>query len=129
LFFYTGSGQKDSEGKPAGLLNKLSESHWDYVQKLSRELREMSPVVMAPPSKLTVSPPSPPLEFTTREWEGKTYLIAANTSMRRQTVRFSGPAIAGKRAEVLYESHPVAIKENSLADEFGPLGVHVYKLE
>src|SRR5205823_4413377 len=33
LFFYTGSGQKDYEGKPAGLLNKLSESHWDYVQK------------------------------------------------------------------------------------------------
>ena len=131
LFFYTGSGQKDIEGKPAGLLNKLSESHWDYVQKLARELRELSPVFMAPPSKskLSVSPPDSPLEFTTRELEGKVFLIAANKSMRQQTARFSGPAIAGKRAVVLYETHPVAVQGDSLADEFGPLGVHVYRLE
>ena len=131
LFFYTGSGQKDFEGKPAGLLNKLSESHWDYVQKLARELREMSPVFTAPPSKskFIVTPANPPLEFTTREWEGKTYLLAANTSTRPQTARFSGPAIVGKRAEALYESHPVAIQGDTFADEFGPLAVHVYRLQ
>ena len=73
LFFYTGSGQKDYEGKPAGVLNKPKEGHWDYVQKLVRELREFSPVVMAPrpPSQLTVSPADAPVEFTLREFDGK----------------------------------------------------------
>jgi hypothetical protein len=128
LFFYTGSGQKDSEGKPAGLLNKLSESHWDYVQKLAGELRDFSPIIMAPAAKLSISPASGPLEFTLRDWEGKIYLIAANKSTHPQSVRFSGPAIAGKRAEVLYENHSATVQGDSLPDEFGPLGVHVYKL-
>ncbi len=62
LWFYTGSGQKDYEGKPAGLLNKLTLSHWDYVQTLARELREFSPVIMAPAgsAKVAISPPEAP---------------------------------------------------------------------
>ena len=46
-----------------------------------------------------------------------------------QSVRFSGPALAGKRAQVLYETHKAAIEGDSLADEFGAFGVRVYKLE
>ena len=55
LWFYTGSGQKDYYGKPAGLLNKPEEAHWDYVQKLVGELREFSPIIMAPAPKATLT--------------------------------------------------------------------------
>ena len=55
IFFYTGSGQKDFHGKPAGLLNKPQEGHWDYVKSLARELREFSPVIMAPVSRERVT--------------------------------------------------------------------------
>ena len=131
LFFYTGSGQKDFEGKPAGLLNKLSESGWDYVQKLARELHEFSPVVMAPKcgQNFTISPTNAPVEFTAREMDGKVYLIAANKSPKPQPVKFSGSALAGKKAEVMYEEHRVSIQGNTFSDEFSPLGVHVYRLD
>jgi hypothetical protein len=131
LWFYTGSGQKDYQGKPAGLLNKPVEGHWDYVQKLVGELREFSPVLMAPiaSSKPTLSPADAPIEFTTRELEGRNYLIAANKSQNPQSVRFGGKSFEGKQAKVLYETRPVTIEGASLKDEFEPFGVHVYRLD
>jgi len=131
LWFYTGSGQKDYQGKPAGLLNKPEEGHWDYVQKLVRELRTLSPVIMAPAcaAKLSISPSDAPVEYALRELEGRLYLLAANKSILPQTVRFSGSALTGKRAQVLSEAHLAVVEGDSLADDFPPLGVHVYKLE
>ncbi len=131
LWFYTGSGQKDWQGKPAGLLNKPEEGHWDYVQKLVRELKEISPIIMAPPpaDKLTVTPAASPVQFSTRELDGRLYILAANQSTRPQTVTFSGAALAGKRAEVRYETHPVSIQGESLEDNFSPLESRLYVIE
>jgi hypothetical protein len=131
LWFYTGSGQKDYLGKPSGLFNKPEEGHWDYVQKLVGELREFSPVIMAPPAsaKPALTPADAPVEFATRELDGKLYLIAANKSDHPQSVRFSGPALTGKHSQVLYETHKAEIEGDSLADEFVAFRVHVYKLE
>lgn len=131
LWFYTGSGQKDYEGKPAGLLNKPREGHWDYVQELVGELRQFSPVIMAPASavRLTRSPADAPVEFAVRERGGALYLIAANKSGRRQSVRFSGDTLRGRRAEVLFETHPASIAGDLLTDDLTPFGVRVYKLD
>ena len=131
LWFYTGSGQKDYYGKPAGLLNRPEEAHWDYVQKLVGELREFSPVIMAPASaaKLTLVPADAPVEFALRESNGKLYLITANKSDRPQTVRFTGAALAGHRAKVLYEIHPAGVEGDILAAEFSPFAVHLYELD
>jgi hypothetical protein len=130
LWFYTGSGQKDYYGKPAGLLNKPEEAHWDYVQKLVGELREFRPIIMAPVSaaKLTLSPPDGPVEFALRELNGKLYLIAANKSDHAQSVRFTGAALADRQAKVLYETHSATIEGDTLADDFAPFAVHLYEI-
>ena len=131
LFFYAGSGQRDFNKKPSGLLNKPEEGHWDYVQKLTHELRELGPVILAasPAARLTMSPAEAPVEFALRELDGKLYLLAANKSEHPQSVRLSGGVLKGQRPTVLYETHPAAIEDDSLADNFAPFGVHVYKLE
>jgi hypothetical protein len=132
LWFYTGSGQKDFQGKPAGLLNKPGESHWDYVQKLVIELKEFSPVIMAPTSseKISVGPEGGPIEFVVRESQGKLFLIAANKSPKETvTVTFSGKAVEGKRAQALYEKFPATISGETLKCTFEPLGVHIFKIE
>jgi hypothetical protein len=131
LWFYTGSGQKDYSGKPAGLLNKPAEAHWDYVQKLVGELREFSPVIMAPApaAKITLSPADAPVEFALRESNGKLYLLTANKSDRPQSVRFSGAPLAGRQAKVLYETHSAAVEGDTLADDFSPFAVHLYALD
>ena len=131
LWFYTGSGQKDYYGKPAGLLNKPEEAHWDYVQKLVGELREFSPIILAPApaAKLTLSPADAPVEFALRESNGKLYLIAASKSDRPQSVRFSGAPLAGRRAKLLYETHAATVEGNTLSGDFPPFGVHLYELD
>lgn len=131
LWFYTGSGQRDWQGKPAGLLNKLEESHWDYVQQLVRELRSLEPVLVAPSGKaeIKLAPADAPVEFTLRESGGALYLIAANKSERPQQVRFTGPALAGRKVEVLYEASAAQVEQGTLTGDFGPLGVHVYRLK
>jgi hypothetical protein len=131
LWFYTGSGQRDYEGKPAGLLNKPQEGHWDYVQKLVGELRRLSPVILAPAgaAPLARSPADSPVEFAVRERGGALYLIAANKSGRRQSVRFSGDALKGRRAEVLFDPHAASIQGDLLTDDLTPFGVRVYKLD
>ena len=131
LWFYTGSGQRDWQGKPAGLLNKRQESHWDYVQTLVRELRELSPVIMAKATagKITVTPSDAPVEFATRELNGAMYLLAANKSGREQKVGFNSEILATKKVSVLYEKHVATLQGDRLDDSFAPYGVRVYKIE
>lgn len=131
LWFYTGSGQKDYYGKPAGLLNKPEQAHWDYVQQLVDELRQFSPIIMAPasPTKLTLSPANAPVEFTLRDFDGKLYLIAANKSDLPQSIRFTGASLAGRRVKLLHELHSAAIEAGTLTDNFTPFAVHLYELD
>jgi hypothetical protein len=130
LWFYTGSGQKDWQGKPAGLLNKQREGHWDYVQKLVRELRSLEPVIAAKPvDKPTMLPSDAPVEFATRELNGVLYLFAANKSGRSHKVSFNSSAFAGKKIGVINENHKAALQGQILEDSFTPYGVHVYRIE
>ena len=129
LFFYVGYGQKDYQGKPAGLLNKPEEAHWDYVKKLAGELRDFTPVVVSPAASgaVQLSPAGAPIEFATRQMDGKIYLIAANKSPSAQQVHFQSALFQGRKPRVLYEEHAAHLEGDSLADDFQPLGVHIYE--
>ncbi len=130
LWFYTGSGQKDWQGKPSGLLNKPTEAHWNYVQKLVRELRQLEPVITAKPAKKpTMTPPDAPVEFAMHELNGVLYLFAANKSGRAQKVSFDSNSFAGKKVAVLNEKHTATLKGNTLEDSFTSYAVHIYRLE
>ncbi|MGZ5543287.1 MAG: hypothetical protein ACXWIU_01325 [Limisphaerales bacterium] len=130
LWFYTGSGQRDFDGNPAGILNKPEEGHWTYVKQLVHELRELSPVIMSPSvSGVSLSPTNTAIEFSAHEFDHKRYLFAANKSSQPQTAHFTSAIFAGKQARVLYEEHAVTIDGNSLTDTFEPFGVHVYHVE
>ncbi len=131
LFFYIGSGQKDHFGKPAGILNKLEEGHWDYLKHLAGELRDFSPVIMAPKAAATIglTGTNSPIEFTTRELDGKIYLIAANKSAKPQQARWRGEGLRGRKAATLFEDHPAKVEADELSDSFEGFGVHVYRLE
>lgn len=126
LWFYTGSGQRDFYGQPAGLLNKPEEGHWEYVKKLVRELRELSPAIMAPnASGIEQSPANLAIEFSVHQLDHKLYVFAANKSAAKQTAKFRGQ-FEGKTVRVLYEDHQAHVEGEYLADTFEPFGVHVY---
>jgi hypothetical protein len=132
IWYYLGSGgQRDWQGKPAGLLNKPEEGHWDYVQALVHELHELSPVIMAKSvtGEVTMTPAGAPVEFTVRELDGARYLLVANKSEQPQTVRFTGAALAGRNAKLQFETGSAAIDGGVLESPLRPLGVHVYRIE
>ncbi len=128
LFFYTGSGQRDFEGKPAGILNKPELGHWEYVKALVNELREFSPVILAKTvrTRMDISPSDAPVEFTMRKRGDEIFLIVANKSSSPQTVAFTSREFKRRTARVLYEDREVTINGKSLRDEFVPFGVHIY---
>jgi hypothetical protein len=131
LYFYCGSGQKDYEGKPAGILNKQELGHWDYVKKVAGELRDFSPVIMAPVAaeKFTLTPSNAPVEMATRSLDGKIYLIVANKSNRPQKISLQSPALVGRQVKTLFEDHAATVAGAALADEFAGYAVHIYRLE
>ena len=130
LWFYTGYGQRDWQGKPAGLLNKQTEGHWDYVQTLVRELRDLEPVILAKPAeKPTMTPFNAPVEFTLRNTNGAFYLLAANKSGRTQKISFNSNAFVDKHVTVLNEKHSAELHGEILSDSFKPYAVHVYRIE
>ena len=130
LWFYTGHGERDWQGKPSGLLNKETEGHWDYVQTLVRELRELEPVILAKPAeKPTMTPSNAPVEFTLRNSNDALYLLAANKSGRKQKIRFTHSPFAGKKVTVLKEKHTAKLNGETLSDSFKPYAVHVYRIE
>jgi hypothetical protein len=69
------------------------------------------------------------VEFALRDLDGKIYLLAANKSERAQSVHLSGSILKSRRALALYETHAATIEGDSLADNFAPFAVHVYKLD
>jgi hypothetical protein len=130
LWFYTGSGQRDFYGRPAGILNKPEEGHWDYVKQLVHELREISPVIMSPSaSGIKLAKANPAIDFSVHEHENKFYIFAANKSPQPQTATFAGDVLRGKHVRVLYETHVAANNGQELTDSFEPFGVHVYCVE
>lgn len=131
LFFYCGSGQRDYQKKPSGILNKPDEGHWDYVKKLAGELRDFSPVIMAAPAagKLQLTTTNAPIEFATRELDGKTYIIAANKSSQPQKACWEGSALSGKHVKTLFEDHPAKTAGDVLSDDFPAFAVHIYSLD
>jgi hypothetical protein len=131
IFFYTGSGQKDFDGKPSGLLNKPQEGHWENVKSLAHELHDFSSIIMSqqPEERLVISPATAPVECALREHEGKLYVIAANKSPEPQHVSFKGRSLQGKNAKTLFEDHRPDLQADTLTDDFGPFGVHIYRTD
>jgi hypothetical protein len=130
LWFYTGYGQRDWQGKPSGLLNKQNEGHWDYVQSLVRELRDLEPVILANVvEKPTMTPFNASVEYTLRDSNGVFFLIAANKSGRTQKIRFASDAFTGKKVTVIKEKHSANLRGSTLSDSFKPYSVHVYRIE
>jgi hypothetical protein len=55
--------------------------------------------------------------------------LLRNKSDRPQSGRFTGSALAGRRAKALYETHTARVQDDSLADDFPAFGVHLYEIK
>jgi hypothetical protein len=89
-------------------------------------------VIMAEPAreKVELAPSDAPVEFTTRELQGKKYLITANKSPHPQSVTFRSELFKGKQPTIIFENRQKLDTTNGVSQvSFVPFGVHVIRVE
>jgi hypothetical protein len=111
-----------------GMFLDVNAGRWDELQTIIRELRDLSPFLLAPAAAPPViRPEGAPISATIRTASGKTLLIAVNRSLRPIDIVFNSPSIPNGSALVRGEQRTVSVSLDALQDRFEPLAVHVYE--
>ena len=115
-----------------GVLYFFGEPHgqraWERFLKLNEEIKQLNDILLS-----IEEPPAfsqrrgGEIYSTVRKFRGSVYIIAVNGSRETINEVFTLPGVSGK-AEVLFEGRVLEMKKNRLADRFGPLERHVYKM-
>jgi len=128
--FYFGGHVQDADFKSG-------EGDWPYLQKLVRDISDMSPVWLAPTSekKITIAG-GEKISMMLKELDGSYYLIAANRDRPKAEVTFTLPfesaGIIKTTPAGIDMDHPnVEITPNgdSFQDTFDRYAVHIYQIE
>jgi len=106
--------------------------HWTALKSLAGELRDLSPVLLAPASRIkaTPSPKSATLDLMVKELDGYAYIFAVNREPKSCLAQLSldgAPTVSD--IEVLFENRTLPRGRRGWADEFKPLEVHVYRVK
>jgi hypothetical protein len=68
------------------------------------------------------------VDIMVREVQGHLYIFAVNLKRQSEQVRFTINNPAGGQVEVFDEGRTLPLNGNIFTDDFGPLGVHIYKI-
>lgn len=109
---------------------------WSNLKRIARELATLHDVLVEPdppqgqrvevtsgPTTDKLGYPSVSTRFKVRD--GKSYLLAANSSASPLRVRIDLPK-SGSNVEAVFENRRVRVTSNCIEDDFEPYGVHVY---
>ncbi len=103
------------------------------IQQLNAQIRELAPVLNSPslPDAVSVSSSDPtvPVKVLAKRDAQAGYVFAAAERNARTTATFTCRQPGATRAVVLGEDRSVPLKDGAFSDEFGPYGVHLYRLE
>lgn len=130
MTWYTYTYRDDKHGAP------WDPQKWAYLKRIAGELSALSDVLTSPAAptqatgQVTAGPAQgdldyPSLNLRTFVWQGKHYLLAANSAPAPITATITAPGLKAK-AEVLFEDRQLAGVGGKLTDQFAPLAVHVY---
>lgn len=102
---------------------------WDEIVKVVGELNQLSPVLKEgidlDSSQVTVPDG---IDLSIKLYDGDLYLLAVNKEEHSIEAEFGFSFFPG-RVEVQFENRMIESGENNFVDTFGPLDVHVYRLE
>lgn len=105
------------------------------LKRTNDQLARLAPAILAGPPKAKVSialAGGLPGEVLAREHEGRLYLFANNLDMARKGGRatFTVEGLKkGTKVEVIDENRSIVAEDGTFGDEFGPLAVHLYRIE
>ena len=105
------------------------------MRDINDQITRLAPAILANSAKMRAS-----ITFANglrgdimaKEFEGCTYLFTVNYDSRQQagraTIKMPGLE-SGTRIEVVDEGRTIVSTTGAFADEFGPLGIHIYKIK
>lgn len=103
--------------------------HWqpDVAGEIARtnvKISALAPALLAPVLPLAARPSV--VKASARRYEGATYVIAVNSSLRRVSAAIPLGRLRASRARVFGEARTVAVRGGEIVDRFGALQPHVY---
>jgi hypothetical protein len=102
------------------------------VTALNAQIRELAPVINAPGGESLADARSSntavPVSIMAKRHKGETYLFAAGMRDGSTRAAFTVKGAAGS-AEVIGEKRSIAVKQGRFEDDFGPYGVHLYRIK
>jgi len=105
------------------------------LKRTNEQITRLSPVLLGDPakSKVTIAIAGGLVgEVLAREHEGRLHLFANNLDMGRKggtaTISIEGLK-KGAKVEVIDEGRSIVAEDGKFTDEFGPLAVHLYRVE
>jgi len=100
---------------------------WGWLKEIGREVKALSPVLLS--GKRLTSRSSAGIHTLLLEHEGALYLLAVNGEQKAARCKFQMPARARGPIEVMFEGRQIGPSGALIADEFGPLQAHVYRIQ
>lgn len=107
------------------------EKRWADVKQVGEEIKQLIPILLSTEKPLKVhlsSGGQKNIHFSTRQYEGKLYILAANVTRKEHNAEFTISANI-KKAEALFEKRSLSVENYRLRDNFQPIAVHVYEME
>ncbi|MGB9878303.1 MAG: beta-galactosidase, partial [bacterium] len=103
---------------------------WETMLKIGKEIKELTPVLTTPESKMAIKVENTKIHFLLKEFNGKLYLISINTSEEPQNdVIFKMQFLKGiRKGKVLFENRQIKIVEGVLRDSFNRYERHIYEI-
>jgi len=101
---------------------------WSEIRTLTREIRTLTPVLFSIDAAPTVTADSPSIHLLSMSYEGKRYLISANTSPLPVTARITSSEADFGIADVLFENRHANVVNGTITDSFAGYQRHVYSL-
>jgi hypothetical protein len=104
------------------------------ITALNQQITELAPVLNSPTVtnaiSVTNNDPALPVATMTKQFDGQTYLFAVAMRGQPTSVKFVARELADfTRVKVLGENRTLTSTNGIFTDEFGPWGVHLYRLE
>ena len=112
----------------AHIYKEREAGHFEYLKKLVGELRDNSPIFLAPTSRLKIEMTGgTKISTLLKEYQGAYYLIAASRDVPAVKVAFKLP-FKPASIEVVNENRKITPHGNGFQDKFSRYAVHIYEI-
>ncbi|OGV33072.1 MAG: hypothetical protein A2020_07935 [Lentisphaerae bacterium GWF2_45_14] len=106
-----------------------SESSWNRIKRILKELNELTPVIASVEDAPKVQCSAPSIQTLVKKLDGMTYVITVNSSKDPVDARFAIPGLKASEVKVMFEDRELKTSAETFEDKFEGFQRHVYVIK